>query len=58
MKRRVTIYLDEELSAKIKDKQANLLEKNTHSVSFSQVLNQTLKEALHAEKIILQPSVS
>ena len=45
MKRRVTIYLDVELAEKLKEKQANLLQKSKHTVSFSQVLNEILRES-------------
>ena len=45
MKRRITIYLDVELAEKLKDKQANLVQKSKHAVSFSQVLNEALRES-------------
>jgi len=50
MKRRVTIYLDVELEEKLKNRQANLLMKSRHSISFSHVLNQTLRDALVQEE--------
>ncbi len=46
MKRRITISLDADLERIIRNKQANMLLKSNHSVSFSEMLNRTLREAL------------
>jgi len=46
MLRRVSIVLDDELFKKLRNKQAKLLKTSIKSVSFSAVLNQTLREAL------------
>ena len=49
MKRRITISLEAELERKVRNKQANLLLKSNHSVSFSEMLNRILQEALKRE---------
>jgi len=49
MKRRITISLEAELERKVRNKQANLLLKSNHSVSFSGMLNRILQEALKRE---------
>ena len=49
MKRRITISLEAELERRIRNKQANLLLKSNHSVSFSEMLNRILHEALKQE---------
>jgi hypothetical protein len=49
MKRRITISLEAELERRIRNKQANLLLKSNHSVSFSEMLNRILQEALKRE---------
>ena len=41
--RRVTIVLDEELIRKLREKQAKQIKESSKSVSFSQVVNETLK---------------
>jgi len=46
MKRRITISLEAELERTIRNKQANMLLKSNHSVSFSEMLNRILREAL------------
>ena len=51
MKRRITISLEAELERRIRNKQANLLLKSNHSVSFSEMLNRILHEALKQEGI-------
>jgi hypothetical protein len=43
---RITIMIDEEIAKKLRLKQAKLLKKSTKSVSFSQVLNQMLRDYL------------
>ncbi len=49
MKRRITISLEAELERRIRNKQANMLLKSNHSVSFSEMLNRILQEALKRE---------
>ena len=49
MKRRITISLEASLERRIRNKQANLLLKSNHSVSFSEMLNRILQEALKRE---------
>ncbi len=49
MKRRITISLEEGLERRIRNKQANLLLKSNHSVSFSEMLNRILNESLKRE---------
>ena len=51
MKRRITISLEAELERKVRNKQANLLLKSNHSVSFSGMLNRILQEALKREDL-------
>ena len=51
MKRRITISLEAELERKVRNKQANLLLKSNHSVSFSEMLNRILQEALKREDL-------
>ena len=49
MKRRITISLEADLERIIRNKQAGLLLKANHSVSFSEMLNRILREALRVE---------
>lgn len=49
MGERITVMLDEEIVKKLRSKQAKLLRDSTGSVSFSRVLNETLKSALKKE---------
>ncbi len=49
MKRRITISLEADLERRIRNKQANMLLKSNHSVSFSEMLNRILQEALKRE---------
>ncbi len=46
MGERITVMLDEEVVKKLRNRQAKLLRDSTKSVSFSKVLNETLKTAL------------
>ena len=46
MSKRVTIMIDETIDKKLRYKQAKLIEKNEGSVSFSRVLNDTLRKCL------------
>jgi hypothetical protein len=50
MKRRITISLEAELERIIRNKQAGLLLKANHSVSFSEMLNRILREALQVDQ--------
>lgn len=47
MKKRHTIVMDEEIEVKLRKLQAELIAKTGRSVSFSAVINQMLKKALH-----------
>ena len=51
MKRRITISLEADLERRIRNKQANLLLKSNHSVSFSEMLNRIIHEALKRESL-------
>lgn len=44
MARRVTIMIDDDLDKKIRYKQAKLIEKRKESVSFSRVVNDSIRE--------------
>ena len=44
--KRVTIMLDQDLAKKIRLKQAKLIQKNNQSISFSKVLNDTIRKCL------------
>lgn len=44
--KRVTIVLDSDLESKIRNKQADLIKKTGGSVSFSSMINDTLRGAL------------
>jgi len=46
MSRRTTIMLDEDLAKTLRLKQANLIKKNKCSVTFSKVINLTLRRSL------------
>jgi len=46
MAKRVTIMIDEELLKKLHDIQAKKIKETTESVSFSGVLNETLRKSL------------
>ena len=46
MAKRVTIMLDEDLIKKLHDIQAKQIKETSESVSFSAVLNKTLKESM------------
>jgi len=50
MKRRITISLESNLERIIRNKQAGLLLKANHSVSFSAMLNRILREALQVDE--------
>ena len=42
----VTIMIDEDNFKKLRAKQASMIKKSNHSVSFSNVINETLKKSL------------
>jgi len=44
---RISIMLDEDVGKKLRLKQAKLIKKTKGAISFSQVLNQTLKKSLN-----------
>ncbi|MGD2106536.1 MAG: hypothetical protein PVH93_02920 [Nitrosopumilaceae archaeon] len=46
MSKRVTIMLDADLDKKMRQLQAKMIQNTTSSVSFSNVLNQVLRESL------------
>ncbi len=46
MAQRITIMLDDELAKKLRIIQAKLIKESTKSVSFSKVLNETVKQGL------------
>ncbi|MEK0349525.1 MAG: hypothetical protein QQN62_07680 [Nitrosopumilus sp.] len=43
MSKRITVVLDDDLVKKLRKKQADLIKKSVKSVSFSSVLNETLR---------------
>lgn len=43
MAKRVTIMIDDDLDKKVRDKQAQLIKKESRSVSFSSVINDVLR---------------
>ena len=44
--KRITIMLDEDLDKKIRLKQAKLIQKTNGSISFSRVVNETLRKCI------------
>jgi hypothetical protein len=44
MNKRITVVFDDDLVKKLREKQANLIKKTTNSVSFSSVVNMTLRK--------------
>ena len=46
LSKRVTVVLDDALVKKLHEKQAKLIRESTKSVSFSKVVNDTLREVL------------
>ena len=43
--------LDDDLNKKLRAKQANLVKKAHHSISFSRVINETLRESLQKKQV-------
>ena len=46
MAKRVTIMIDDDLHKKIRYRQAKLIEKTNNAVSFSQLVNDTLRKCM------------
>ena len=46
MSQRITIVFADDLVKKLRDKQAKLIRESTKSVSFSQVVNETLRKQI------------
>ena len=46
MSQRITIMLDDDIMTTLRQKQAKLITKSTKSVSFSRVLNETLRKSI------------
>lgn len=46
MSKRVTIMIDDDMDAKLRIRQARLIEKDKKSISYSRVLNDTLRKTL------------
>lgn len=44
MSKRITIVLDDDLLKKLREKQAKLIKESADAVSFSRVVNQTLRK--------------
>ena len=47
MTKRITVMIEDDVDKKLRDKQAQYMQKNNISYSYSKVINDTLKEALH-----------
>ncbi len=46
MGKRVTIVVDDDLVKKLRERQSNLIKKSTKSVSFSRVVNESVRKGL------------
>ena len=46
MGERITIVLDDNIIKKLREKQAKLIKESTKSVSFSRVINETLRKGI------------
>jgi len=46
MGQRITIVLDDDLVKKLREKQAKLIKESTKSISFSRVVNETLRKGI------------
>jgi hypothetical protein len=46
MRKRITVVLDDDLVKKLRDKQAKLIKESVKSVSFSHVVNATLRKGI------------
>ena len=49
MSRRISVILDDDLDVKLRLRQAKLIHKTKDGVSFSQVLNETLRDGLNGK---------
>ncbi len=50
MRKRVTICIDEDLDKKLRLKQAKMIQQEQSSVSYSRVLNETIRPVLSTKK--------
>ena len=50
MSRRVTIMIDDDLDKKLRLKQAKMIQQEQSSVSYSRVLNETIRPVLSTKK--------
>jgi len=46
MGKRVTVMIDDDLIKKLREKQSKLIKASTDSISFSRVLNETIRKSL------------
>jgi hypothetical protein len=46
MPKRITVVLDDDIDKKLRVKQATMIRKSASSISFSQIINETLKKSL------------
>ena len=46
MSQRITIVLDDDLVKKLREKQSSLIKKSSTSISFSRVVNETLRKGI------------
>ena len=49
MSKRITILLDDDLEVKLRLRQAKLIQKTKDSVSFSHILNETIRKGLNGK---------
>lgn len=47
MTKRITVMIEDDVDKKLRAKQAKYIQKNNVSYSYSKVINDTLKQALH-----------
>ena len=50
MSKRITILLDDDLEKKLRVVQAKLIQKTKSAVSFSKILNETVRDGLNGKK--------
>ncbi len=48
MTKRVTVVLDDDIVMKLRERQAKLIKETASSVSFSRILNETVRKSLKA----------
>ncbi|KER06884.1 hypothetical protein AAA799E16_00400 [Marine Group I thaumarchaeote SCGC AAA799-E16] len=46
MAKRITVVLDDDLFKKLREKQSKMIKESTESISFSKVVNQTLRKSI------------